>query len=405
MATLRPFSALRPPRELVEAVAAPPYDVVDTAEAAALAAGNPHSFLHVTRPEIDLADADPHSDQAYARAATALAEAVDRGTLVARPSALLVYRQQLGAAVQTGVVGCVSAADYRAGVIATHEFTRPDKEDDRTRHIATLGAHDEPVMLMYRSDAPGAEVIAEVVADVAAGEPEYDFVAEGVRHTLWEVADPDLVRTLTGAFAQVPTLYVADGHHRCAAAARVAADRPGTEAGFFPATVLAADQLTVMAYNRVVADRNGLDVPAFLAAVSESFAVAAVADAPEPARHQVGVYTDGAWYLLTARDGVVDESDPIARLDVAVLADRVLGPVLGIADQRTDARIGFVGGIRGTGELVRRVDALPGSVAFALHATSTTDVMDVADQGEVMPPKSTWFEPKLRSGLFVHPFD
>ena len=411
MATIRPFRALRPPRDLVESVAAPPYDVVDTAEAAVLAAGNPDSFLHISRPEIDLADGDPHSEAAYAQARTAMADAVARGVLVQRAEALLVYRQamtlDLGgpvAAVQTGVVGCVSTDEYRAGRIATHEFTRPDKEDDRTRHIDTLGAHDEPVMLMYRPEQDGAADVAEVIAEVTAGAPEYDLVADGVRHTLWEVAADDLVARLVDGIGRVATLYVADGHHRCAAAARVAERRSEPEAAVFPATVLAADQLTVLAYNRVVRDRAGLDVAAFLAALEPSFVVTPVDAAPVPGRHQMGVYTDGRWYLIDARDGVVDEADPIARLDVAVLADRVLAPVLGIADQRTDERISFVGGIRGTDELVRRVDATPGAVAFALCATSTVDVMDVADLGEVMPPKSTWFEPKLRSGLFVHPF-
>jgi uncharacterized protein (DUF1015 family) len=412
VATLRPFRALRPPRELVEAVAAPPYDVVDTDEAAALAAGNPDSFLHVTRPEIDLEDGDPHSAAAYGQARAALADAVARGTLVEREPAMLVYRQEMTirlgdrtvAAAQTGVVGCVSAVEYRAGVIATHEFTRPDKEDDRTRHIDILGAHDEPVMLMYRPEQPGAGQVAAVVAEVTAGEPEYEFEAEGVRHTLWEVPDAGRVARLAEAFGRIDTLYVADGHHRCAAAARVAERRGEPEAGYFPATVLAADQLTVLAYHRVVADRGGLDAPGFLAAVEDAFTVEPVDRAPDPARHQVGVYTDGSWYLLTARPGVVDEQDPIARLDVAVLTERVLAPVLGITDQRTDRRITFVGGIRGTDELVRRVDATPGGVAFALPATTTADVMDVADLDEVMPPKSTWFEPKLRSGLFVHPF-
>ncbi len=404
VATIRPFAALRPPRELVEAVAAPPYDVVDTAEAAALAEGNADSFLHITRPEIDLPGADAHSEEAYAQARAALDDAIARGVLVRHEPSLLVYRQQMGAAVQTGVVGCVSTEEYRDQTIATHEFTRPDKEDDRTRHIDTLAAHDEPVMLMYRTTEPGAAEVAAVLAEVTAGTPEYDLTAEGVRHTLWDVTDPAQVERLVDAFGRVERLYVADGHHRCAAASRVSQLRDEPEAAVFPATVLAADELTVMAYNRVVADLGEHDTASFLAALEESFTVEQVAGAPEPERYQVGVYTDGTWYLATAREGVVDATDVIARLDVAVLTDRVLAPVLGIADQRTDARISFVGGIRGTEELVRRVDARPGAVAFALHATSTTDVMDVADLGEVMPPKSTWFEPKLRSGLFVHPF-
>lgn len=408
MATLRPFPALRPPRDLVAAVAAPPYDVVDTAEAAALAAGNPDSFLHVSRPEIDLPGGDAHADEAYTQARVALEDALARGVLAPHEPSLLVYRQAMDtpavSAAQIGIVGCVSTADYRAGVIATHELTRRDKEDDRTRHIDTLGAHDEPVMLMYRPEEPGAADVAEVIAAVTAGEPEYDLVADDVRHTLWDVTDPALRARLEAAFAQVATLYVADGHHRCAAAARVAEVRDEPEAAVFPATVLAADQLTVLAYHRVVRDLGGHTPASFLAALDEHFEVGAVPAAPTPGRHEFGVYLEGRWYLAAAREGVVDESDPIARLDVAVLTDRVVAPILGIDDQRTSERISFVGGIRGTAELERRVDALPGSVAFALHATSTIDVMDVADAGLVMPPKSTWFEPKLRSGLFIHPF-
>jgi len=403
VATVRAFVALRPPRHLVDTVAAPPYDVVDTAEAAALADGNPDSFLRVSRPEIGL-EPGASADRVHRFGREVLDDFERRGTLVrdAAPG-LLVYRQQRGDATQTGAVGAVTAADYRAGVIAIHEHTRPDKEDDRTAHIEALGAHDEPVFLMYRPDAPGAGAVADVLARVTAREPEYSLVRDGVRHTLWTVSDAADAAALQDAFAQVPALYVADGHHRTAAAARLAASDPRPGAAEFPAVVFPSDELTILAYNRVVRDLGEHDVESFLASLGTDFVVAPAAAAPEPARHQIGVYLDGSWWTAAARPGVVDEADPIARLDVSVLQDRVLAPLLGIADPRTDARIAFVGGGRGTDELVRLVDEGRAAVAFVLHPTATAEVMDVADSGQVMPPKSTWFEPKLLSGLFVHP--
>ena len=404
MATLRAFRALRPPRDLVEDVVAPPYDVVDTAEARALAAGHPDSFLRVSRPEIGLPDG-AGAELVHRFGRSVLADFVARGVLVRdeRPG-LLVYRQQMGTAVQTGVVGAASVEEYRSGLIALHEHTRADKEADRTRHIEVLRAHDEPVFLMYRPDAPGAADVAAVLDGVTAGEPEYDLVRDGVRHTLWTVTD-DAAALLEAHLGRVPLLYVSDGHHRSAAAARLAAlsDAPG--AGEFPAVVFPADQLTVMAYHRVVRDLNGLDVAGLLVALDAFFELRAVPSAPVPGRHQLGVYVAGAWWLASARPGVVDEADAIARLDVSLLQDRVLAPMLGIGDPRTDQRIAFVGGIRGTAELERLVDDGGYAVAFALHPTSTAEVMDVADSGAVMPPKSTWFEPKLLSGLFVHPID
>lgn len=405
---ISPFRALRPPRDRVAAVVAPPYDVVDTAEARALAGDNRDSFLRVSRPEIELPDAvDPHIEEVYALGRTNLDDLVGRGVLVRDDEpGLLVYRQVMGAAVQTGVVGCASVADYRHGVIATHEHTRPDKEQDRTRHIEVLRAHDEPVFLMYRPDAPGADDVAAVVSDVTSREPEYDLTTDdGIRHTLWTVEAPEQVAALVQAFGEMPTLYVADGHHRSAAAARVAEVRPEPGAAEFPSVVFPADHLTVMAYNRVVRDLGGQTPEGFLAALGRHFDIRTAVAAPTPGRHEFGLYLGGRWALLTARPGLVDEADPIGRLDVSLLQDAVLGPVLGIADPRTDQRIAFVGGIRGTAELERLVDSGMFAAAFALHPTSTAEVMDVADLGEVMPPKSTWFEPKLRSGLFVHPID
>ena len=405
MATIRPFRALRPSRESVGRVAAPPYDVVDTAEARAMAADNPDSFLRISRPEIDLGDVDAHAEEVYARGRSNLAEFIRRGVLTRDDvPGLLVYRQRMGDAVQTGVVGCATVEEYRDGLIATHEYTRPDKETDRTRHIDALGVHDEPVFLMYRPDAPGAGGVADVVGQVTAGAPEYELTVGGVDHTLWRVTDPAQVAAAVAAFDAIPLLYVSDGHHRCAAAARVADLRGEAGAREFPCVVFPADELTILAYNRVVRDLRGRTSESFLAALADAFEVEAAPDAPRPGRHQFGVYLDGGWWLLTARPGVVG-SDPVERLDVSVLTARVLDPLLGITDQRTDQRIAFVGGIRGTAELERLVDSGEFAVAFALHPTSPGEVMDVADLGEVMPPKSTWFEPKLRSGLFVHPID
>lgn len=403
-----PFRALRPPRDRVAAVAAPPYDVVDTAEARTLAEGNPDSFLRVSRPELELPDdVNPHVEEVYALARTNLMDFIARGVLVRDAQAhLFVYRQVMGQAVQTGVVGCAGVADYRRGVVATHEHTRPDKEEDRTHHIEVLRAHDEPVFLMYRPDVTGADEVAAVVATVTAGEPEYDLTTDdGIRHTLWIVAEPEDVGALVEAFGLMPTLYVADGHHRSAAAAQVAAVRSERGASEFPSVVFPADQLTVMAYNRVVRDLGDHTPESLLRALTARFDVRAADAVPVPARHEFGLYLDGQWWLLTARPGVVDEDDPIARLDVSLLQDVVLAPLLGIDDPRTNERIAFVGGIRGTDALVRLVDSGAFAVAFALHPTSTEEVMDVADLGDVMPPKSTWFEPKLRSGLFVHPID
>jgi len=415
VATIRPFPALRPPRELAKRVAAPPYDVVSGDEARALAAANPETFLRISLPETNLdpaAAAVAEPDDVHRQGRATLEDFVRLGTLVRdeRPG-LFVYRQRMGDAVQTGVVGCASVAEYRSGVVAVHEYTRPDKEDDRTRHIATLGAHDEPVFLMYRADAPGAATVGEAVARVTSGEPEYDFATDdGVRHTFWAVGDSPTIDALEAAFARVPTLYIADGHHRSAAAARVAGERGGAEAGLFPVVAFPADQLTVMAYNRVVRDLGEHTLESFLEALAlgfdvRRFDVGPTATTPTPGLHEFGLYAGGAWFVLKAREGVVDESDAIARLDVSVLQREVLAPLLGIDDPRTDRRIAFVGGIRGTAELVRLVDSGDFAAAFALHPTSPLEVMDVADRGEVMPPKSTWFEPKLRSGLFVHSFE
>lgn len=405
MVDVRPFRALRPAAGLQARVVSPPYDVVDTAEARAYAAGDPLSFLRVSRPEIDLADdVDPHSDEVYALGRRTLDAFVAEGVLVRDEAPTYsVYRQVMGEVVQTGVVATVAVADYDEQRVRTHEFTRPDKEDDRVRHIEALDAQDEPVFLLSRRSA----AVDEVVAAVAAREPAVDLVArDGVRHTLWVVSDPAEVQALRAAFADAGDLYVADGHHRSAAASRVHAARhgqPGTHDAFL-AVVFPLDDVHVMAYNRVVRDLAGRDEAGFLAALGEHFDVTA-ADGPvtPSARHEFGVRLAGGWWTARLRNGVVDDADPLARLDVAVLQSLVLAPLLGIGDPRTDARIAFVGGIRGAAGIDRLVADGSFAVGFTLFPTSTDELLAVADRGEVMPPKSTWFEPKLASGLFLHP--
>lgn len=403
MPVLRAFHALRPAPDRAAAVAAPPYDVVDVPEAQRLAAGNPDSFLHVTRPEIDLPEGSG-ADAVHAQGRTALDGLVERGVLVrdAVPT-LSVYRQRRadGTGEQTGVAGLVQVEDYRLGLIAVHEHTRPDKEDDRTDHLVALDAHDEPVFLMY----PGRSEIDALVAAVTRRPADLDLTdPDGVRHTLWAVSDQVEVAAITAAFAEVPRLYVADGHHRSAAAARLheKALRETGETDAFPVVAFPAEQLTVLPYQRVVAGPLPGGAEGLLAALRERFEVTACQSAPAPERHEIGLYADGRWHLLVARPGTVDEADPIARLDVAVLQDAVLAPLLGIVDPRTDPRIAFIGGSRGTAELERLVDGGEFAAAFALHPTSTAEVIAVADRGLVMPPKSTWFDPKLASGLFVH---
>jgi len=405
MVDVRPFRALRPAAGLEARVVSPPYDVVDTAEARAYAAGDPLSFLRVSRPEIDLGDeVDPHADEVYALGRRTLDAFVEEGVLVRDEAPTYsVYRQVMGDVVQTGVVATVAVADYDEQRVRTHEFTRPDKEDDRVRHVSALDAQDEPVFLLSRRSA----AVDAVVTAVVSRAPDVDLVSrDGVGHTLWVVSDPAEVDALRAAFVGAGDLYVADGHHRSAAASRVHAQRigePGTHDAFL-AVVFPLDDVHVMAYNRVVRDLAGLGEDAFLDAVRQHFDVEP-ADGPvtPSARHTFGIRLAGGWHVAAARE--VDESDPLARLDVSVLQSRVLSPLLGIGDPRTDARIAFVGGIRGAGEIDRLVAEGAYAVGFTLFPTSTDELLAVADRGEVMPPKSTWFEPKLASGLFLHPLD
>jgi uncharacterized protein (DUF1015 family) len=403
----KPFAALRPTAAKAAAVAAVPYDVVDTAEARVLAAGNPDSLLHVSRPEIDLPEGvDIHDDRVYAQGLAAFQALQARGTLLREPAeCYYVYRQTMGAHSQTGVVMCCHVDDYDRDVIRKHERTRRDKEDDRTRHTMTLGANTGPVFLTYRGLAP----IDALVAGVVKGAALYDFTAsDGVRHTVWRAARN--TNDWAAQFEHVPQAYVADGHHRAAAAARTARARRDAnpahtgveEYNWFLAVLFPAAHLRVLPYNRCVSDLHGLTPSAFLEQVSHVFEVApALSPVPGGAR-QVHMYLGGRWYRLRWPDFA---ADPVNRLDVSVLQQRLLDPVLGIDDPRTSTRIHFIGGIRGTDELVRRVDSGEDAVAFSMHPVTVAQVMDIADAGQIMPPKSTWFEPKLRSGLLIHTLD
>ena len=404
MATLHPFRALRPRPDAAERVASVPYDVVDAAEARQLAAGNPWSFLHVVRPEIDLpAGTDPHAPEVYAQGAAALAGLVAQGVLErdAAPG-LFLYRQVMGERAQTGVMGLVSVAEYDRDLIKKHERTRPDKEDDRVQHVLVTRTHAEPVLLAYR----GRPEIDAMVARDTAAPPLYDFTAaDGVRHTVWRAGDP---AALAAAFAPVPALYVADGHHRCAAASRAAAElrssAPDGEHERFLAVVFPADQLAILPYNRVVHDLAGQTPQELLTRLGE---VAEVRPGgPRPGgRGRFAMYLAGNWFEVTPPAELLADPDPVASLDAAILQALVLAPLLGIADPRTSERIEFVGGIRGSDELARRVERRGDGVAFALHPVGLDQLMAVADAGGVLPPKSTWFEPKLRSGLAVHELD
>jgi len=409
MARLRPFSSGRPTRSLAARVASVPYDVVDTREARALAAGNRQSFLHVCRPEIDLPeDTDIHAPAVYAKGRENLDRFYADGTLVGDPvPRLLVYRQTWKGRKQDGLVAACSVDDYDTDVIRKHEKTRRDKEDDRVAHLLAQSAHAEPVFLTYRA----TDAISARVGRVTAVPPEFDFEApDGVRHTLWIVPESD-VAFFTAAFAAVPLLYVADGHHRSASASRARAalkEKLGSlpdehPVNWFPATIFPDRELAILPYNRVVKDLGGLGTGDFLEGVREKFSMAPATGASPSRKGEFCMFFEENWQTLTPREPIA-VSDPVASLDVSILQDRLLGPVLGIGDPRTDPRIDFVGGIRGTGELEERVKSGRGALAFAMYPTQISDVMAIADAGVTMPPKSTWFEPKLRSGLFVHRF-
>ncbi len=419
MVKVKPFAALRPPKDIITEVAAPPYDVLNSEEAKAMA--GPKSLLHITKPEIDFDPiAGEHEQRSYDKAVENFKAWQEKGWLVrdTKPC-YYVYSQTMGGRTQYGLVLCAHTDDYANGIIKKHELTRKDKEDDRMIHVRIQSANIEPVFFAYKDNAG----IASIVEAKVRQKSEYRFTDEnGFGHELWVIDDGDAVSRITGLFTdEVEAFYVADGHHRTAAAARVGAERKAAnpnhtgeeEYNWFMAVCFPESQLRIIDYNRVVKDLNGLSEEAFLNALEEDFEVS-VSSKPRcgrPARpasptglHNFSMYLEGKWYSLNAREGRYDDSDPIGVLDVTILSNLVLDRILGIKDLRTDKRIDFVGGIRGLGELQRRVDSGEMKVAFALYPVSMSQLTAIADSGMIMPPKTTWFEPKLRSGLAIHTF-
>lgn len=406
MADIRPFRALRPSAERVEKVASVPYDVVNTEEARSMAAGNPLSFLHVSRPEIDLPDGtDVYGDQVYRKALDNFDSLIKNGPLETEESpSIYLYRLIMGDHEQIGVVACASIDEYDEDLIRKHERTRRDKEDDRTRHMLVLRAQTGPVFLTYRA----SREIDSMVMDTMTAGTLFDFTApDGIQHTVWRVPDP--VRFVQ-AFREVPFLYIADGHHRAASASRARGELKEQSFGhtgdedynFFLTVMFPDEQLKILAYNRAVRDLNGMSSSDFLNAVGETFAVNEFGT-PEPQkRGQWAMYLDGRWYGLSLPNGTSPPKGVVDSLDVSILQDRLLDPILGIKDVRTDKRIDFIGGMRGTEELERLVNEGKAAVAFSLFPTTIEDLLRVSDAGEIMPPKSTWFEPKLRDGLLIH---
>ena len=409
MSIIRAFKALRPVKEYASRVAALPYDVMNSEEARVRVQGNPYSFLHVDKAEIDLPrDTYLYADEVYEKAAENLKKLEDDGICVQDDKKLLyIYRQVMGEICQTGIVGCASIDDYMNGVIKRHELTRADKEEDRIRHVDTCDANTGPIFLAYRRNTQVDGIIEKYVAL----QPEYDFVSDGdVKNTVWVIDDEKDIECVISAFRDIGSLYIADGHHRAASAVKVGhkrrAENPSfdgsEEFNFFLAVFFRADELKILDYNRLLKDTNSHSDEELFALLEESFTIneSPVAVSPE-GKHSFGMYYKNKWYSLKLKNGIADDTDPVASLDVSVLQKEVIERIFGIADPRTDSRIDFVGGIRGLGELEKRCseDAV---LAFSMYPTSLDELMAIADAGEIMPPKSTWFEPKLLSGLFIH---
>jgi uncharacterized protein (DUF1015 family) len=408
MSLIQAFRGLRPAPGQASAIAAPPYDVLSSDEARVRAAGKPWSFLHISKPEIDLPrDSDPFAPQVYARAVENLAKMLAAGVLLRDDApCYYAYRLTMGDHVQTGLVAAANVADYDSNRIRKHEFTRPDKEDDRVRQIGALNAQTGPVLLAY----PASATADALINSIAQGAPATDVTADdGIRHQIWVLTDAGRIAAITQTFDAMTALYIADGHHRSAAASRVAAARrkPGQQqsADHFLSVIFPHHQMKIMDYNRVIKDLNGLEKSALVARLATAFTVEDSAQRVQPARPgEFGMYLAGRWRKLTIRPELIP-ADPVASLDVSLLSAHVLDPLLGIADLRRDKRIDFVGGIRGLAELEKRVDSGEMAVAFALHPTRMDQLMAVADSNNVMPPKSTWFEPKLADGLVSHVLD
>ena len=411
MAIFRPFKAIRPVPEFASKVAALPYDVMNSSEAAEMVKGNPYSFLHVDKAEIDLPEGtDLYSEQVYLKASENLKKLSADGICKQdEEPKIYIYRQIMNGRAQTGLVGCVSIDDYINNIIKKHELTRADKEADRINHVDYCNANTGPIFLTYRPQAEIASIVGEWKESHA---PVYDFVTDdGIANTVWVIDCNETIARLTKLFAGVDYLYIADGHHRAASAVKVGLKRReqypdfdgGEEFNFFLAVLFDCEELEIMDYNRVIKDLNGNSEEEFIAKISEKFTVEPVGEKaykPEFA-HTFGMLLGGKWYKLTAKDGTFNSADPVEALDVSILQKNLISPVLGIDDPRTDKRIDFVGGIRGLGELERRVSE-DMCLAFSMYPTTLTELMDIADAGQIMPPKSTWFEPKLLSGLFIH---
>jgi uncharacterized protein (DUF1015 family) len=404
MITIVPFKALRPEAQFAKQVASRPYDVLSSKEAKVEAEGNPFSFLHITKSEIDLpSNIDVHSEEVYLKAKQNLDAFISRPVLFneSKPC-YYIYQLVMNDKSQTGLVCCSSIKDYENGLIKKHEFTRPEKEDDRIAHIKATGAQTGNVFLAFRDVTELNEIMDKWKTEK---NPVYNFTADdGIQHTVWVISDAKIIENITGIFREkVPATYIADGHHRAASAAKVYSElTSGEEAGYFLTTLFPAEQLHIMDYNRVIKDLNGLSHEEFLTRLNKNFSIENLMEAYSPKDiHNFGMYLGGKWYRLTALDGSF-ATDPVGILDVTILQNNLLEPVLGIKDQRTDKRIDFVGGIRGLKELEKKVNSKEWAVAFSLYPVSVEQLFDIADTGKVMPPKSTWFEPKLRDGLFTH---
>ena len=412
---VRPFKAVRPSKERADKVAALPYDVMNSDEAREMVKGNPYSFLHVDKAEIDLPkDVDQYDDQVYAKAKANIDKFLEEGTFIrdGKPN-FYIYRLIMGEVSETGIVGAASIDDYIEDRIKKHEFTREAKERDRIRHVDISNANTGPIFLTYPEKAD----LSALVAERTAKTPEYDFTSEdGVQHTVWVVDEESAIETIQKAFEEIPALYIADGHHRAASAVKVGKMRRDAnpdyngeeEFNYFLSVIFPSNQLKILDYNRIVKDLNGLTEEEFLKKISEKFVVEEYKGEgqyrPE-AKHTFGLYLPGRWFKLTAKPEILNDEDTLKSLDVSVMADQVIDPILDIKDQRTSERIDFVGGIRGLAELEKRVAEDGFAAAISFYPTSIDDLMKIADSGRVMPPKSTWFEPKLRSGLFIHELD